>query len=275
VVSRSSGKIILFVPSVLSGASLLISAGGLKVSIESPVNRSPKNKMKAPQSRMKRTETLGNRGATETFLAQRRKGAKVVLWSSFAPLRLCAGIFLCGLMLLACNSTDNAESKTPVISGPPPGTAYPMPPLNGNSLPNMGWELADGTRSVFSDFKGKVLVLDFYATWCLPCRDSVPHLVGLQKKFEDQGLKVVGLNVGGPDDAAEVPSFAKEFGIQYALAKPDEDLASFLLSDSDAIPQTFVFDRQGQLLERLIGYNSELAQRLDRAIESALKTPAP
>ncbi len=183
---------------------------------------------------------------------------------------------LCGLMLLAgCNSTDNADSsKTPVISGPP-STAYPMPPLSGNSLLNMGWELTDGTRSVFSDFKGKVLVLDFYATWCVPCRDSVPHLVELQKTFEEQGLKVVGLNVGGPGDAAEVPAFAKEFGIQYALAKPDEDLIGLLLSDSDAIPQTFVFDRQGQLLERLIGYDSELAQRLDRAIESALKTPAP
>jgi thiol-disulfide isomerase/thioredoxin len=183
---------------------------------------------------------------------------------------------LCGLMLLAgCNSTDNADSsKTPVISGPP-STAYPMPPLSGNSLLNMGWEHTDGTRSVFSDFKGKVLVLDFYATWCVPCRDSVPHLVELQKTFEEQGLKVVGLNVGGPGDAAEVPAFAKEFGIQYALAKPDEDLIGLLLSDSDAIPQTFVFDRQGQLLERLIGYDSELAQRLDRAIESALKTPAP
>jgi cytochrome c biogenesis protein CcmG, thiol:disulfide interchange protein DsbE len=183
---------------------------------------------------------------------------------------------LCGLMLFAaCNSTDTADStKTPVISGPP-STAYPMPPLNGASLLNMGWELTDGTHSVFSDFKGKVLVLDFYATWCAPCRDSVPHLIGLQKKYEDQGLKVVGLNVGGPGDAEEVPAFAKEFGIQYALANPDEDLSSLLLSDSDAIPQTFVFDRRAQLVERLIGYNSEMGQRLDRAIESALKTSAP
>jgi cytochrome c biogenesis protein CcmG, thiol:disulfide interchange protein DsbE len=180
---------------------------------------------------------------------------------------------LCSLILFAgCNSTDT--TKTPVISGPP-NTTFPMPPLKGTSLVNMGWELTDGTRSVFSDYKGKVLVLDFYATWCAPCRDSVPHLIGLQKKYEEQGLKVVGLNVGGPGDAEEVPAFAKEFGIQYALAKPDEDLVSFLLSDSDAIPQTFVFDRQGQLVERLTGYNSELGEVLDRAIENAVKTSAP
>jgi thiol-disulfide isomerase/thioredoxin len=139
----------------------------------------------------------------------------------------------------------------------------------------MGWELADGTRSVFSEHKGKALVLDFYATWCVPCRDSVPHLIGLQKQYEDQGLKVVGLNVGGPDDEREVPSFANEFGIQYTLAIPDEQLVSFLMSDIDAIPQTFVFDRQGKLVERLIGFGKGSGKQLDAAVEAALKSPAP
>ena len=150
-----------------------------------------------------------------------------------------------------------------------------MPPLNGTSLVNMGWENGKGKRSVFSEFKGKVLVLDFYATWCAPCRDSVPHLIGLQKKYEDQGLRVIGLNVGGPGDAEEVPSFAKEFGIQYTLAMPDEELVTFLLADSDAIPQTFVFDRQGQLVDRLVGFGRGSAAVIDRAVETALKTEAP
>jgi len=139
----------------------------------------------------------------------------------------------------------------------------------------MGWELPDGTRSVFSEHKGKALVLDFYATWCVPCRDSVPHLIGLQKQYEEQGLKVVGLNVGGPDDERQVPSFAKEFGIQYTLAIPDEQLVSFLMSDVDAIPQTFVFDRQGQRVDRLIGFGKGSGKQLDSAVETALKSPAP
>lgn len=123
-----------------------------------------------------------------------------------------------------------------------------------------------------SEYKGNVLILDFYATWCVPCRDSVPHLIGLQKKYENQGLRVVGLNVGGPEDEREVPAFAKEFGIQYTLAQPDEELVNFLLADSDAIPQTFVFDRQGQLVERLIGFGPSSGEVIDRAVESALKT---
>jgi len=150
-----------------------------------------------------------------------------------------------------------------------------MPPARTASIGDMGWELPDGKRSIFSQYKGKVLVLDFYATWCVPCRDSVPHLVGLQKKYEGDGLVVVGLNVGGPGDDEEVPAFAKEFGIQYALAKPDDDLVTFLLADSDAIPQTFVFDRQGQLVERFIGFGSQTGARIDKAVDAGLKTPAP
>lgn len=150
-----------------------------------------------------------------------------------------------------------------------------MPPSRTSSLDKMGWELSDGRRSLFSDYRGKVLVLDFYATWCMPCRDSVPHLIGLQKQYENQGLVVIGLNVGGPGDEEEVPAFAKHFGIQYTLAKPDEDLTTFLLSDADAIPQTFVFDRQGQLVERFIGFGPGTGERLDAAVESGLKTPAP
>ncbi len=178
------------------------------------------------------------------------------------------------LLLAGCNSTDDAGRKTPVISGNPPGTTYPMPPVKATSLADMGWELADGSRSVVSEHKGKVLVLDFYATWCVPCRDSIPHLVSLQKKFAEQGLTVVGLNVGGPGDNEKVPAFAKEFGIQYALAQPGEDLISFLLSDSDAIPQTFVFDRQGKLVERFIGYDAAVGERLERVIEKTVQTPA-
>jgi thiol-disulfide isomerase/thioredoxin len=174
---------------------------------------------------------------------------------------------------VACNSSES-NTHTPVISAQP-STTYPMPPVSGTSITNMGWELADGKRSVFSEHNGKVLVLDFYATWCIPCRESVPHLIGLQKQYEEQGLRVVGLNVGGPQDEQEVPAFAKEFGIQYTLAKPDEELVSFLLSDIDAIPQTFVFDRQGKLVERLIGFGKGSGKQLDAAVEAALKSPAP
>jgi len=185
-------------------------------------------------------------------------------------------ILLC--VLAACNSNDNdlsnGGSKTPVATAPP-NTALPMPPLNGGTINNLGWNVGGGRRNVFADFKGKVLVLDFYATWCDPCRKTIPHLIGLQNKYESQGFQVVGLNVGGPYDEEKVPAFAQEFGIQYTLGQPDEELVTFLMAGNENIPQTFVFDRQGQLAARVIGYTSNYEQRVDSAIEAGLKTPAP
>lgn len=184
-------------------------------------------------------------------------------------------ILICGFA--ACNSIDppSPTSKTARVSSAPPNTSLPMPPLDGASINNLGWNADGGKRNVFSDFRGKVLVLDFYATWCEPCRRSIPHLIDLQNKYADQGLEVIGLNVGGPDDQPKVPAFAQEFGIQYTLAVPDDELVTFLLANNDAIPQTFVFDRQGQLAERLIGFGPNAADRIDHAVEAALKTPAP
>jgi thiol-disulfide isomerase/thioredoxin len=181
-------------------------------------------------------------------------------------------IVLCGLM--ACNSNDPPSSTRRPGTNAPPNTAFPMPPLNGGSLNTLGWTGDGGKRSVFSDFRGKVLVLDFYATWCVPCRDSIPHLVELQKKHEAEGLQVIGLNVGGPDDPPKAPAFAKEFGIQYPLAMPDDDLVMFLMADSNAIPQTFVFDREGKLAQRLIGFAPGDDKIIDQAVEAALQIPA-
>jgi len=215
------------------------------------------------------------------YLPQRRKDTKTHherLCIFFAPLRLCGRDFLfylliCVLLVTAC-SKNSTTTNTPVISSPPTGTTYPMPPTGtAASLANMGWE-SNGNRSVFSEYKGKVLILDFYATWCAPCRDSIPHLIGLQKKYEAQGVQVVGLNVGGPGDEQLVPAFARQYGIQYPLARPDDDLASFLLAEQNAIPQTFVFDRQGQLVQRFVGFGPSTGTYLDSAVETALKTPA-
>jgi thiol-disulfide isomerase/thioredoxin len=176
-------------------------------------------------------------------------------------------------ILCACNRNETvSNSNAPVISNPP-STALPMPPLNGKSIERMGWVLADGKHTSFGEFKGKVLILDFYATWCAPCRDSIPHLVDLQGRYQNE-VRVIGLNVGGEDDLERVPAFAKRFNIQYPLGEPDEDLVELLLSDSQAIPQTFVFDRRGMLAKRFIGFGYYTGAEIDQAVKSALQSNA-
>lgn len=137
-----------------------------------------------------------------------------------------------------------------------------------------GWTLDNKQRAQLADFKGKVVVLDFYATWCEPCRAETPRLVELQRQYAAQGLQVIGLNVGGEDDREQVPGYAKQFGIQYPLAFPDDELADSYLSDNQNIPQAFVFDRSGNLLKRFVGYSEQGGQEMERIVKGAL-TPGP
>ncbi|HEV7797040.1 MAG TPA: TlpA disulfide reductase family protein [Pyrinomonadaceae bacterium] len=166
----------------------------------------------------------------------------------------------------ACSKQSDREA-TPVLSGPP-STTFPMPPSNARA--EIGWVLSDGKRARLADYQGKVLVLDFYATWCGPCRKSIPRLIGLQNNYGSRGLHIVGLNVGGPDDRIKVNNFAAELGIQYPLGFPDRALSDLFLSDHQTIPQTFVFGREGQIVKRFIGYDETIEVELEKVISEAV-----
>lgn len=168
----------------------------------------------------------------------------------------------------ACTNRKPASTEaTPVLSGPP-NTTFPMPPIKAHA--EMGWVSNDSKRSTLADYQGKVLVLDFYATWCAPCRESIPRLIALQKNYGPKGLQIVGLNVGGPDDRIKVADFARELGIQYSLGFPDKSLTDLFLYDDQSIPQTFLFDRQGQLVKRFLGYQESTGAELEKAIDEQI-----
>jgi thiol-disulfide isomerase/thioredoxin len=141
-----------------------------------------------------------------------------------------------------------------------------MAPLSAYA--QMGWIDASDQRSRLLDYRGQVLVLDFYATWCEPCRQSIPRLNGLQEQYGPRGVKVVGLNVGGPDDRVKVPQFARELNIHYPLGFPDKALTDLFLSDDQTIPQTFIFARDGALVKRFLGYDATTSRELETVIQA-------
>jgi peroxiredoxin len=112
-----------------------------------------------------------------------------------------------------------------------------------------------GRRVSLSDFKGKVILLDFWATWCIPCKKEIPGFIELQKKFGDRGLQVIGLSV---DDTLTVAkTYAADMKMNYPvlLAEGKEDILK-AYDPIPSIPVSVIIDRQGRIVARHLGIAS-------------------
>jgi len=119
--------------------------------------------------------------------------------------------------------------------------------------PAPAWKLKDLDGKVVSSeqFKGKVVVIDFWATWCGPCRMEIPGYIELQKKYGKDGLVIVGVSLDekGP---SVVKQFAEKFGVNYQMVMADEGIVE-AFGGIEAIPTTFIVDRSGKIRDRKIG----------------------
>ena len=134
----------------------------------------------------------------------------------------------------------------------------------------MTWTGSDGMPATLASFRGKAVILDFWATYCPPCIEEIPHLNELQAKYGVENLQVIGLNSGGSEDRPKIAAFVQQHKITYPIAFPDDDLEAFIFSETDAIPQTAVFDRTGKLVTKIIGFDATIKRDLDAAVATAV-----
>ncbi len=159
-------------------------------------------------------------------------------------------------------------SNKPVSVNSIPQTNVPLPP--SKPLGEMSWTTLDGREQKLKDLQGKVVILDFWATYCPPCLEEIPHLNELQTKYGAENLQIIGLNVGGDDDRPKISGFAERLKINYVLATPEDALMQFVFATQSEIPQTAVFDRSGKLIQKFVGYDLTVKNRLDKTIEQAI-----
>jgi len=116
---------------------------------------------------------------------------------------------------------------------------FTLPKLDGNSL-------------TLSDFKGKVIILNFWATWCPPCRREIPDFVELYENYKDKGLLIIGVNLDG-GDRSSVKQFSEKYKINYPVVLGNVNVTEDY-GGIRAIPTTFIIDREGDIREKYIGY---------------------
>lgn len=197
----------------------------------------------------------------------------------WSPLRIVATIIVLALFaafgVSSCNSNDPSPAPGPTSSAPanaPQQTASPglsalPPPVLQAQLKS-----ANGAQLKLSDYSGKVMLVNLWATWCGPCRIETPELVRLHKEFQSRGVEIVGLSTEDPDASAQsVRQFVKDNNVDYHIGWATPEVAAFLMQGRGSIPQSFIITRDGHILRRFIGFHPQLTPpQIREALEQAL-----
>ncbi len=112
----------------------------------------------------------------------------------------------------------------------------------------------DGKTIKLSDYKNKIVILDFWATWCPPCRKGIPDLIAIQNEFK-KDVVVIGISLD-TDTKKDVPAFIKNYGINYPIVQFNEKVINDY-GGIEAIPTSFVIDKKGMIVDMHVGLVSK------------------
>lgn len=182
----------------------------------------------------------------------------------FTLLRLCGRcVSTCALLFLALPiSAQDALPRIRFVRDPDPAPAFQLKDIDGKELK-------------LESYRGKVILLNFWATWCGPCREEIPSLIELQERYKD-GLQVIGLAVD-EDDENYVRKFAASQGINYPVAMSSLDVR-IAYGGVGALPTVFVINPEGRLVQKHVGlfdpalYETEVRALLDLPVAAKIET---
>lgn len=218
---------------------------------------------------------------------ERERAAPPAIYLLAALLAAIAGF---GTVYLSFAPSDNGRADGTVAAPPQsapgasaPGGASPLAGLNKGAmaplvlrpepvdLPEFSFT-ADGSAKTLRDFAGKVVLMNIWATWCIPCREEMPALDKLEAKLGGKDFAVVAVNIdkGGPDKAS---AFLKETGATHLPLYTDSAGKLFATLKAVGMPTTLILDRKGREIARLVGPADWASPEALAVIEAAIAAP--
>jgi len=141
-------------------------------------------------------------------------------------------------------------------------------PKEPASAPDFTLQTVEGQEVTLSGLRGKVVLLDFWATWCGPCKESIPHLTQLYKNYQDKGFELIGMSMDKSGEVEMVRRFVKSMDILYPIIMTPEDVArNYKIT---GLPTTVLIDKEGKVREKIVGFNSTIGQQIVLRVEELI-----
>ena len=182
---------------------------------------------------------------------------------------LCVVVVITGLLLVGkkasrppanVNVADNGQNSS--------GSTQTTGPVKGSMAPTFELKsIPDGKVIPIASLRGKAVLLNFWATWCGPCKIEMPWLVDMQKKYGPQGLQIVGVAMDDTDEK-EISEFTHKMGVNYIVLKGSEKVGD-LYGGVEGLPLTYYLDRSGKIVDETVGLASESV--IEDAVKKALQ----
>jgi peroxiredoxin len=153
---------------------------------------------------------------------------------------------------------------------------FVAPPLlaqEGQPAPDFTLKDLEGESYTLSELKGKVVLLDFWATWCKPCIISIPHLNELNLRFQEEEFFVLGISVDRYKSKSSLKRFVKKYEINYPILA-DKSGKVAARYRAFALPTSFLINGEGKIAKRILGSNPSLLKGLEEEVEKLLKEPS-